>query len=338
MTRHPSASWLATILAAGLMVGACGQSSVPSASPATSIPLEPSSAPIPSASVAASLQPSLSPGSGRIVFAQSNGTPTGFNIFTVNSDGSNMRLVLSDKGGLPRWSADGRQIAVVTSSFGSRPFESIANADGTGVRSLPRPDPTLALTCSAWSPDGLRLACEGWGPTKLGKAGLYTVRTLDGGGLQRLSSVADTGDDIPGAYSPDGTEIAFVRITYSPVSLGQLWLCNADGSNARKIVDTLTGYRVSWSPDGRYIAGDANGALEIFDLAALATPPRQIVVPNGAASAPRWSPNGSQLVFQFLRSGASNNDIDTINIDGTGLRRLTLGSKENYSPDWGIAP
>jgi hypothetical protein len=77
---------------------------------------------------------------------------------------------------------------------------------------LNNPDPTLNLACWAWSPRGTRLACEGWDdvhPTR--PAGVFTVRSSDGGDLVRVTANPYGGHDIPGDYSPDGTRIVFGR-------------------------------------------------------------------------------------------------------------------------------
>jgi TolB protein len=278
------------------------------------------------------------------VFTQFQSSTGRFHVAAINPDGSGLTVL--PVGGTPlllngslrasavaRWSPDGRRIAITTSST-SGAFETIVNADGTGPRDLIRPDSTLDLRCLAWSPDGQRLACQGSDSTKPNRQGMYTVRSSDGGGLKRLTTSSGAGD-VPGDYSPDGTQIAFVRQTYSIVSLGQLWICNTDGSNVRKVTDTLVGYDVSWSPGGHLIAGDANGALLIFDLDHLGVGPREIVLPKGSAAQPRWSPDGSGLVFQFVNAAASAPDIYTVNADGSDPHRLTTSPESDDSPDWG---
>jgi Tol biopolymer transport system component len=319
---------------------------MPPASVSASVAGTPFSTPVASSpgSTGTTPQPSLNSGPGRIVFTQFQSSTGRFHVAAMNPDGSGLTILPA--GGAPllvrgslrasavaRWSPDGRRIAITTSSpFGA--FETIVNADGTGARDLIRPDPTLELRCLAWSPDAQRLACQGSDSTKPTRQGMYTVRATDGGGLLRLTTSSGAGD-VPGDYSPDGTQIAFVRQTYSIVSLGQLWVCNADGSDARKLTDTLVGYDVSWSPDGHSIAGDANGALLIFDLDHLSVGPREIVVPKGSAAQPRWSPDGTRLVFQFVNARSSAPDIYVVNADGTNPEQLTTSSTSDDSPDWG---
>jgi len=90
----------------------------------------------------------------------------------------------------------------------------------------------------------------------------------------------------PGDFTPDGTEIVFVRASYPPGSVGQLWMARVDGTNTRKLVDTLIGYRVSLTRDGTRIAGSLNGQLVILDLQNISAPPRQIAIPKAQCGHP----------------------------------------------------
>jgi Tol biopolymer transport system component len=59
-------------------------------------------------------------------------------------------------------------------------------------------------------------------------------------------------------FSPDGKQIAFIKIpdTQAPFTVGELWIMDSDGSNARKLADADAGhgYAANWSPDGKRIA------------------------------------------------------------------------------------
>lgn len=338
---------LASVVASSLLLGACdprGASPPPASVQATaeetpSLTLPP---PSPGSSGVTPL-PSVFSGPGRIVYTQFQFATGTYTALTINPDGSGIAAVGANGTALSvrsragaaavaRWSPDGRQIGV-TNSSANGVFETIVSADGTASRDLVLADPTLRLRCLAWSPDGQRLLCQGSDPTRPGRHGLYTVRSSDGGDLQRLTSE----DGIPGDYSPDGTTIAFVTRPFAPTANGQLWVCDADGTNPRKITDTLTGYDVSWSPDGGLIAGDANGKLLIFDFSDLTRPAREIAIPNGSATQPRWSPDGRKLVFQFVATGGTVPDIYVVDLDGSGARQLTTSQKPDDSPDWGRA-
>ena len=79
------------------------------------------------------------------------------------------------------------------------------------LRELPAPDPGLGdLLRYTWSPDGDRLACETFGVDDPTLTGIYAISTSDGGDLTRITSNPG-GDDIPGDYSPDGSQMVFVR-------------------------------------------------------------------------------------------------------------------------------
>ena len=130
----------------------------------------------------------------------------------------------------------------------------------------------------------------------------------------------------------------FVRATYSVLGLGQLWVCDADGGNARKLADTLVGYRVAWSPDGRTIAADHNGTLLLFDATNLAAPARVISLSQGLASSPSWSPDGQRLVFEIRESKTATTNLWVMNADGNDLTQLTTSALSDVSPDWGRLP
>jgi Tol biopolymer transport system component len=115
-------------------------------------------------------------------------------------------------------------------------------------------------------------------------------------------------------------------------------MASLDGSNTRKIADTLTSYGVSWSKDGHWIAGSANGRLLIFDLQDLGSPPRQISIAKGSAVGARWSPNGNALVLGFVRTGTATREIYTVNADGTNPVPLSDPLHLDEYPDWAPSP
>ena len=76
--------------------------------------------------------------------------------------------------------------------------------DGLTFELLPRPDETLNLVPQTWSPDGTRIAFEGWDLSDPSRTGVYTART-DGTDLVRVTTSPGLPHDTPLAYSPDGT-------------------------------------------------------------------------------------------------------------------------------------
>lgn len=84
-------------------------------------------------------------------------------------------------------------------------------------------------------------------------------------------------EDVEGIYTPDGELIAFVRkyLDDKRWSFGrQIWVMNADGSNARAITDEseYTHYDLAWSRDGQLLA------YVRFDQAKLFEPPELWII------------------------------------------------------------
>src|SRR5262245_40704760 len=182
-----------------LVVAACQPSAAPAA-PATHSPAAP---PPRSVAPAASTAPSSALG-GRIAF-QRSGPDAG--AYTINPDGSDERLLLA-AGQVPRWSPDGALLTVVEVGPDNTVALTVLKPDGSEPRVL-HPDPTLNLGFAVWSPDGVWLAVEAWDEQQPGRTGVWILRAGDGSGLRQLTK----GPGTPGGFSPDGRELAFVRLS-----------------------------------------------------------------------------------------------------------------------------
>jgi len=164
--------------------------------------------------------------------------------------------------------------------------------------------------------------------------------------------VADADD---GAYSPDGTLLAFVRE-------GDLWLANADGSGQRRLLRTpsVAEWKPSWLPDGSAIvySADVDGAKQIR-VFKLPTGPSQKLYDGSGAAVSRtgkiayvangntimvgdqpfdttptayaqitglsWSPDGTKLVYSA--------DGTIVVDDGTTQTPGAPGTSPVWSPD-----
>lgn len=126
-------------------------------------------------------------------------------------------------------------------------------------------------------------------------------------------------------WSPDGKQIAFIKIPDSPIpfTVGELWLMNADGSNARKLAnaDAGHGFPPAWSPDGKTIAfvvrenaDDANadqnaGALisNIYLVDVASGKSTQLTrFEKARVEAPAWSPDGNTIAFMVVLNDKIN--------------------------------
>jgi Tol biopolymer transport system component len=167
-----------------------------------------------------------------------------------------------------------------------------------------------------------------------GNAELYSMNP-NGSGVQRLT--VDPQYDFSPAWSADGTRIAFTG------GGGDIYSMNAAGGNRTQLTNSADIERSpTWSPDGSRIAydrdlpaGEGQVLTQIYLMDADGSDQVPLLVDDSASQyQPAWSPDGSKIAF--VRSGVGGTHIYTVNVDGTGLTRLTGGASGGdpaWSPD-----
>lgn len=240
------------------------------------------------------------------------------------------------------WFPDGSRILITNDAAvgpGTPLRPAVVDPDGSNLRRLDATrNPDLNLGCGDVSPDGTRIALEGFGQDGHAELdGIYSVRSSDGGGLVRLLE----GPVSPPRYSPDGTRLSFfdTKEGVSPTGSGALFMMGANGTGAVRI--TPWGYAFddhAWSPDGSWIVFQRPyGQLYLVrpDGSDLHRVPLDLPAGTGALN-PSWSPDGKWIVFSLQRSDQA--EIYIARPDGTGLREVT-GTPEvqGQHPDW-VAP
>ncbi|HEX6401126.1 MAG TPA: hypothetical protein VF108_11765 [Actinomycetota bacterium] len=267
-------------------------------------------------SVTNSGDPTEVPLEGRILFSRI--MPSGeFLHFVVGTDGSGETPFapgkefearnLSPNGSVLAISAPNEQGVLVGGRVG---------VDGTGYRLFESTDPTLNLVCGVWAPDD-RLACEGWDDADPSRAGIYTVRASDGSDPKRLTRRRD----VPCEYSPDGAELAFIRVGDDDTR-GTLMVMDAQGGEPRSLLAdvVLTGIPCDWSPDGGSILTASGGALRFVRLDGTSSPLVGDGI-DGYAMGGLWSPDGSHVLFSMAFEG-QRSDVYTAAADGSDLTRV----------------
>jgi dipeptidyl aminopeptidase/acylaminoacyl peptidase len=90
----------------------------------------------------------------------------------------------------------------------------------------------------------------------------------------------------------------------------------------------------TFSPDGKRVAfvSDLNGIPQIWIVPSEGGYPQLVTIGNDPVNTVRWSPADSNaLAFSLAPGGGMNTQIYVVHPDGTGLRRLTPGGKDNNS-------
>ena len=313
------------------ILGACS----PASGPGTAAP---PAAPAASATSATTdgpvVVPSAPPGlSGRLVFARFlEETHTFTGMFAAAADGSGeVELPMPAGEGGGRWSTTGDLIAVPTQLDDGRIGTAILDPTGTILRELEIESEGLNLACTTWSPDDARLACEGWDDTDPARRGVYTVRSADGGDIQRLTTPPPGMGDDDGDWSPDGT-IVFKRYPGDEAP-GPLFVVDATGGEPKPLTPGGQEDPGRFSPDGTLVATSTNGVIQVVDLTG--KPVSTIEREGDYLFGPAWSPDGAWLVFSRTTSGQFLSDLFIARPDGADSYQVTRTSDNEISVDWG---
>jgi Tol biopolymer transport system component len=168
------------------------------------------------------------------------------------------------------------------------------------------------------------------------------------------------------SWAPDASRIAFDSNSSDPDPtdsdfVNDVFTMRPDGTDVRKVTDSV-GFSgdAAYSPDGRLIAFDsdrdvvnrtpefpaATPDLSVYVIAADGTGMRRVTTPPAGASdtEPRFSPDGQKVLFSRFRGvvqastghrvARDTSAIFTVNLDGSGERRLTGWGHKTGQADW----
>jgi Tol biopolymer transport system component len=154
----------------------------------------------------------------------------------------------------------------------------------------------------------------------------------------RLTTSAN--QDLHPAWSPDGSKIAFAS---NRMGGPNIWLMDAanGGNPTRLTTSTQPEDDPAWLPiiGSPLIAFDSKrvgASAQIYTMNPFATNPEGTLVPLTSSSGnnfePTWSRDGLQIAFTSVRDG--NQEIYTMNANGTNQQRRTTYSGVDRNPDW----
>ena len=280
---------------------------------------------------------------GKIAFV-SNFESANIIVYVMDADGGN-QIKLAECGfPILQWSPDGKRIAFC----GIENEVCIADADGKNLYKLRLPttedDVIWGLLGLSWSTDGTEIAVAGWAfpqpPGDPPSADIYAIN-VESGEARKLTNSPDT-SKYEVAWSPDGTQIAFVALNTDPPDYWDVYVIDADGSNQRLLVSVLeTNWlqQISWSPDGKklmyvslVVAGEIGkhyGEIYIVDVED-GTITNLTNTPDIDDCDPAWSPDGKRIAFS---SGLAK-QIYTMDVDGSNVVKLTDEDVKCYEPSW----
>lgn len=222
------------------------------------------------------------------------------------------------------WSPDGNSFVYVRSSLTAQGTaeNAIYRANADGSKNEPLAIPLNNKTSFNWpnySWDGKWIYYTASYPVPPNKQHSEIQRIAVGGGEPQ--KVLD--DARMSTESPDGKQIAFIRFNFDTFT-GGLWVANADGSNARAILNDDVFIMISapqFSPDGLQILFAASG-------------PNTRPLPGVSFHAPACAP---QLLCMFARPAYADGlpwDLWTVTPDGGKFTRLTKIGADSPWPAW----
>ena len=275
------------------------------------------------AGVAPAAQADAGP-TGKIVFTSGR---TGFDIYTMNADGSAQTRVTAHSAidQFPVWSPDGEQIAFTSDRDGNYEVYTM-NADGTAVVRLTN-SPGNDVP-SSWSSDGSKIA---FSSQRSGSVDVF-VMNADGSGQTQVTD--GPGTDTSGDFSPDGTRLVFGAERPGSAH-ADIYVIDVDGTDETRLTTNPTlDQAPAWAPDGSKIVFESvrDGVLGLFMMNPDGS--EQARFTTGSDQGVSWSPDSNYLAFS--RSVAGNIDVYRIGRDGTGLTRLTTSYAYDGQTGWGL--
>ncbi len=224
----------------------------------------------------------------------------------------------------PRFSPDGRRIAVEISSGGTNRADIWAYDIQSGV--LSRLTSQATSQQPEWTPDGKHVV---YLRDHEGKGEIWRVPADGSGSEERLFAFERAVREV--TLSPDG-KLAVFRVE-NPTTRSDLWLLSLDAPDGSRKATPLVATAFNEqapriSPDGRWITyiSDESGRYEVY-VRSFPEPGARVQVSVNGGAEPLWTTNGSRIVY---RSG----DMFMAAILATGNGISVTGREELFDDQY----
>ncbi len=238
-----------------------------------------------------------------------------------------------------------------TASMGTRAPSPVAPSAATSSAlsaptASPAPSPSTAVVDDTTVGEG-----QAWIAFQDHNVSLHLIRP-DGTGDHAVFPLIPGGMQLHPDWSPDGAHLSLTLRGDTDV----IWVGDADGSNTRKVTDCVDPCKLTdeaaWSPDGtsliyhRMVSKPDGVGVSTLELLDLATDKTRVVLTAPAGRAfyqPRWSPDGTRVVTEFVTMASPAFDSDVIGValaivDVASAKptvtELTDATTLTNSPDW----
>lgn len=266
-------------------------------------------------------------------------------LFISNSDGDHEIYLVEKLGSKPiqlthnsrddsgaSWSPDGTEIVYTSMQNGNADIY-VMRKDGSNQKAL-----TIHEGLDAhpqWSPDGSQVVFVS---NRNGVEDIYLI-TLKNGTLTRLSD-SSSGAFNP-QFSPDGRFIVYQQRVVGTKGVN-LVLVDMVKETTAKLTDgkKRIDIHVEWAPDSQslIIASKQKKPIDLFHISIDGSMVKQLTDSIATDADPKFSPDGEKILFLSQQADGVRQELYTINVDGTGMRKVldTTGleySNPNWSPD-----
>ncbi|HET9808835.1 MAG TPA: S9 family peptidase, partial [Candidatus Limnocylindria bacterium] len=287
-----------------------------------------------------SVWPRWSPDAKQLAFLRDSGGNERFDIWLVDRDGESERNLTNEPDVMHReiaWSPDGSRIAYVANA-GGRAFAVHVVDVATGKkRALTEGEFDDALP--RWSPNGKRLLFSSRRETVRTNSDLFVI-SAEGGAATKLETRDVDGESLEGAWSKDGTRIAFTTNVRRRYEIAVATLSGDEVIRVDPLTKSIFDEREpAWRPDGRAVLYLHNEDAEVSARRVFVVSHADHAVSDrpGVHQSIRVGPDGDLVAYIF--TGAREPwDVYVTRERMTEPRRLTRSLPATIDPETLVEP